>query len=113
MSNGLARNPRAPTEAARCGFPSAEMTTIGIRARRPGAEHLREGDAVHDRHHEVEQDDGGLLLRHALQRLLPVAGAGDAVVLALEDVADRIEDVGVVVDDQHERPTAHSREAAH
>ena len=72
MSNGLARNPRAPTEAARCGLPSAEMTTMGMSLVGVlDAEHLREGDAVHDRHHEVEQDDGGPLLLHAVQRLPP------------------------------------------
>ena len=34
---------------------------------------------------------------------LPVARPRDAIALRLEDVADGVEDVGVVVDDQHER----------
>jgi hypothetical protein len=102
MSNGFARYPAASTDARAARFPSAEMTTIGILLARTLAKGLRKREPVHHRHHQVQQDDGGRLRLDALERLHAVPCPRDAIPFPFEDVADGVEDVGVVVDDQHE-----------
>src|SRR6266542_5459423 len=57
--------------------------------------------AVHDRHHEIEQDDVGVLAASRGQGLATVGRRADLVALDLEDLRERLADSGVVLHDEH------------
>src|SRR5262249_33251638 len=70
-------------------------------------------EAVHDRHHEVEQDERGRLAADHLERLLAVRGRDDLVPLAPQDPRHLVARVGVVLDQQDviARSAAHGTSA--
>ena len=58
---------------------------------------------VHDRHHQVEEDDaGGLSAVEVDERLLPVGGGDSAVPFILEELAKGIPDVLVIIDHKYD-----------
>ena len=69
-------------------------------------EGLEEDQAVHAGHHQVGQDEVGLLRARQLQPLGPRAGAEDGVALVLEALAHRLGGVAVVVGDEDRLPFA-------
>src|SRR5437660_1073928 len=57
--------------------------------------------SVHHRHHQVEQDASGLLPLQYIQRFLPVRGHQHTIPLARQAQRERLQDVRIVVDDEH------------
>jgi hypothetical protein len=62
-----------------------------------------EGPPVHDRHHEVEQDQIRPRLLEVLERFAAVGGQLHGAPEQLEEVAQQPADGGIVFDDQHRR----------
>src|SRR5581483_1048638 len=83
----------------------------------PDRRHLRVLDLrrpelppVHPRHHEVEEDETGRLrLLEPVERLAAVVGELDDVALALEEPAERVLHLRVVLDDQDAVAVGHRR----
>jgi hypothetical protein len=74
------------------------MTGIGAELCAP------ELPAVHDRHHQVEQNEaGGRPCVEAFERVAPVPGLHDRVAVHFEQQRQRLAHVAVVVGDQHAR----------
>jgi hypothetical protein len=66
-------------------------------------------EAIHDRHHQVEEDDLGA--RPGAQQLeggAPISGAQHGIAGVLEDGDERLAHVAIVLDDQHGGVTAHA-----
>src|SRR5688572_24860142 len=60
--------------------------------------------AVHDRHHEVQEDEAGMKpVTKPVERLPAVFGARHGITFILQDVAQTFRDIGVIIDDQHAR----------
>ena len=57
-------------------------------------------EAVHPRHHHVQQDEVGARFGRDHQRILAIAGAADLVAVALQQAADDPDVRGLIVDDQ-------------
>ena len=77
---------------------------------RPGLELVQEHLSVHDRHHQVEQDQRRPWTSfQTFERGAPVGGFLDAVALLLEALADGPPRIAIVVDDEHERLETHVR----
>src|SRR6185312_402755 len=79
----------------------AQHDDVGVLDRRVLANLLAHLIAIHTRHHDVEEDDRRAELAHALQPLLAVAGCRHRVALAAQQVAQRAQDVRLVVDEQN------------
>ena len=75
-----------------------------LRAELHGAHALEHLQPVHDRHHQVEQDQVGLQPLDRLDRLLPVARLVEVVGPDLQDAADELPQRRLVVADQ-DRPS--------
>ena len=99
-SNGLASHPSAPISFA---FAETFRSALRTMNRRPGSRGKAPGElpAVHHRHHQVQENQVRHLLLEPLQRLAPVPRPLHLVPLDLEDLAEGIEDVRIVIDDQH------------
>ena len=63
--------------------------------------------AVELRHRDVDQGQVRRALESLLQSTRAVGSTDDLVAVALQAKRDEIENVGVVVGDEHERPLAH------
>ena len=64
-------------------------------------------EAVHSRHHDVEQNDERLCVACLLDRTLGLAGYQDAVSLATEHLHQNLDVRGRVVDDENAVCSAH------
>ena len=58
--------------------------------------------AVHHRHHQIEKDDGRPLARQHVERFPAVGGHQDSVALGRETKCERLQNVWIVVDDEHQ-----------
>src|SRR5204862_3538296 len=67
---------------------------------RVGAELLADLQPAHAGHHQVEQDEVGLVTEADVEAGLAVGGGDDVEVLLLEVVAHELEEVFLVVDDK-------------
>jgi hypothetical protein len=70
-----------------------------------GAQRAQEPEPVHPRHHEIGEDDVGVPLDRAPERLGPVARRLDVVAPALRQLRERVAAVRLVVHD--EDPVSH------
>ena len=77
------------------------------RQRGVGLQPLDGLDAVHLRHHDVEQYEVGQQLAGLFQRLDAVPGGHDLVALALEAHLQNVDIVRHIVDDQNQRRLTH------
>lgn len=62
---------------------------------------LEDAPAVQMRHHEVENDEVRADLPEPLKRLEAVGSSGHKVAFTLENHAEKVPDVLIVIDDQH------------
>jgi hypothetical protein len=76
---------------------------------RPGADHLRRLEAIHDRHVHVEEDDGEVLLQERSQRLASGVRADEGLAEVAQDRFQRHELVRPVVDEQDADPLVRRR----
>src|SRR5687768_16861118 len=60
----------------------------------------REGQAVHPRHHRVDDDQVRPTAPQPSERLVPVPGGGDLVTVRAQLVGQQDEQVRVVIDDE-------------
>ena len=65
------------------------------------AQMLEEFEAVHDGHHQIEEDEGGHPLGHAVEGFLTVGSLEDVPAFAREHGFHHAARVAVVVDEQH------------
>ena len=63
---------------------------------------LEKSVAVHDRHHQIQQDDRGRILQttEEPQRLPPIRRAHDLKAAIRQQVRERFSDIEIVVDDE-------------
>ncbi len=76
------------SRSGRMALAVTAITGMWLKTGDGGGSHQR-SETVLDRHFEIEQDQVGVGLRHALQGFLAVAGLDDAIVGAFENIADQ------------------------
>ena len=80
----------------------AVRKTIGRLAKPPGVlDHLRQLEAVHLGHLDVEDDGRDVVLQQQAQRPIGVLGPQEPIVGALQDRLQRVEVPGLVVNQQY------------